>query len=163
MPLLIYRQDGILRSDISRVHTGLLLQVFRASAWPHAISPQALAGLTGSPSCNSAIFKSLVALRVLRIVHKIASVSPLASNELGLISFLNLVAHEYSIELHRIAAAFHVWRLHRRCRMRICLAAFPTRSPFINVELVGGRLFLVTTLNISRNRHSGIPKVNNIR
>ena len=104
-----------------------------------------------------------MALWVLRVIHKIDSVSPLASHELGLIGFLNLVAHEYSIELHRIAAAFHVWRLHRRCRMIICLASFPARPTFINEELVGGRLFLVTTLNISRNRHSGITEVNNIR
>ena len=119
--------------------------------------------MTCSPSCCSAILECLVALRVLRVVHKIACVSPLASHILGLISFLYLGAHEYSIELHRIAAAFHVWRLHRRCRMRFCLPTFPARSPFINEELVGGRLFLVTPLNISRNRHSGIPKVNNIR
>lgn len=50
--------------------------------------------MTGSPSSCSAILESLVALGVLRVIHKIASVSPLASHELGLISFLNLVAHE---------------------------------------------------------------------
>jgi hypothetical protein len=40
-----------------------------------------------------------VAHRVLRAIHKIASVSPLASHELGLIDFLSLVTDEDSIEL----------------------------------------------------------------
>ena len=97
--LLINRQNGILWGDISRVHTDLLLKVFWASARPNAISPQALTGITCSPSGCSSIFESLVAHRVLRVVHKIASVSSLASHELGLINFLSLVTDEYPIEL----------------------------------------------------------------
>ena len=96
---MINRQYGILWRDIGRVHTDLLLKVFGASAWPHAISPQALAGITCGPSVSSGILESLVAHRVLRAIHKIASVSPLASHELGLINFLSLVTDEYSIEL----------------------------------------------------------------
>ena len=46
--------------------------------------------------------------------------------------------------------------------MRICLATFPARSTFLNVQLVSCRLFLLA-LNLSRNLHSSTPKVNNIR